>query len=289
MEHRVDAGGGYQLALVDGKLVCWNAKGKQLAAVPKEVRESTAATQLLNARDWLEAHARTCAETVEGWMLRSLPVPLAVLQAIWPDPDWKANLRYLVIQAGGSAGLLAAVDPQRGAGVIDLDGETRWFKQTSFHIPHPVLLDELESWRELATEIGARQGISQLYREVFPRPAHIDPTATEVRDYADAEFEQLNHVLGLCRSMGLRVRGGAAQLRLWDTGPDGARRPTEARYEIGEDDPFYQTQTGALRWVDSRERTLRLSEVGPVAWSEGHRMAAAIHARRVVNKEEQDD
>jgi len=40
-------------------------------------------------------------------------------------------------------------------------------------------------------------------------------------------------------------------------------------------------------WVDERERALTLAELGPVAFSEGMRMASAIYAGRVVEQEAQ--
>ena len=51
---------------------------------------------------------------------------------------------------------------------------------------------------------------------------------------------------------------------------------------IGE--PYWdgQSETGALNWQDAEGRAVRLSEIGPVAWSEGMRMAAALYAGRMV-------
>src|SRR5687767_6807181 len=83
----VDAGDGYALALDGKKLVCRNPKGKKLESVPKALKESEPAEQLLGLRDWLQGHDSECIESVESWMLRSLPVPRSVLEEIWPDPS----------------------------------------------------------------------------------------------------------------------------------------------------------------------------------------------------------
>ena len=45
-------------------------------------------------------------------------------------------------------------------------------------------------------------------------------------------------------------------------------------------------ETAQLSWVDGRERTIKLADVGPVAFSEGMRMASSIYAARVVEKPE---
>jgi hypothetical protein len=41
-------------------------------------------------------------------------------------------------------------------------------------------------------------------------------------------------------------------------------------------------------WTDSAGRALKLGQVGPVAWSEGMRMAAALYAGRVVESETEE-
>ena len=95
---------GYRLALDGGKLVAMNAAGRPLAAVPKELRAGETAARLLALRDWLAEHDRACAAAVERWMLRSLPVPRAVLQAVWDDAGWRAALENAVIAPVGEAG-----------------------------------------------------------------------------------------------------------------------------------------------------------------------------------------
>ena len=46
-------------------------------------------------------------------------------------------------------------------------------------------------------------------------------------------------------------------------------------------------KSGQLSWVDSREKGLAIADVGPVAFSEGMRMASSIYAARVVEKKEE--
>jgi hypothetical protein len=43
-----------------------------------------------------------------------------------------------------------------------------------------------------------------------------------------------------------------------------------------------EAYTGDLLWVDGDEQALPLGSVGPVAYSEGVRMASSIHAARFV-------
>jgi hypothetical protein len=283
----VDAGKGYQLTLDGGKLVAKNDKGKRLSSVPKELRDGDVADQLEALRDWLAEHDRECIATVEQWLLRSLPVPRAVLQAVWDDPAWRRPLENAVVVAvrddGGHdharAGLFRGVDPRKGVGIVDLDGETGWLDTHRVAIPHPILIPELDGWRELITQLGVTQGVAQLHRETHPKPTGL--TAQALDQFADGKFAMLMHVVGKARSLGYKVRGGFATCQVWDAG-----NVTEARYWIGAEHPESETYTGQLLWVDSRERGLPLASVGPVAFSEGMRMASAIYAARVVEKKE---
>jgi len=283
-----DAGNGYQLSLEGGKLVAKNPAGKRLTSVPKEVKDGDTADQLEALRDWLVEHERECAATVDQWMLRSLAVPRSVLEAVWDDPAWRKPLENAVVVAvkadGGhdaaKAGLFRGVDKKKGVGVVDLDGETAWLDTERVAIPHPILVGELDAWRELITQLGVAQGISQLHRETHAKPEGL--TATTIDQFEDGKFAMLMHALGKARALGFKVRGGFATCKVWDGGG-----VAEARYWIGADSPDSETYTGQLSWVDGRERGLKLADVGPVAFSEGMRMASSIYAARVVEKKEE--
>ena len=69
------------------------------------------------------------------------------------------------------------------------------------------------------------------------------------------------------------MRGGYAVCRVFEDG-----RTVEARCWVGADDPYYETETGDLVFTDRQGTALPLGQVGPVAWSEGTRMAAALYA-----------
>jgi hypothetical protein len=284
----IDAGKGYALTLEHGKLVARNDKGKRLSSVPKELRDGDVADQLEALRDWLAEHERECAATVDQWMLRSLPVPRAVLERVWEDPAWKRPLENAVVVVvdghgkhdHGMAGLFRGVDARKGVGVVDLDGETAWLAAERVAIPHPILIPQLDGWRELVTQIGANQGISQLHRETYAKPA--DVAATTIDQFEDGKFAMLMHAVGKARSLGYKVRGGFAVCRAWD-----GEATSEARYWIGAESPDSETYTGSLSWVDDRERGVPIAQVGPVAFSEGMRMASSIYAARVVEKKEE--
>ena len=89
--------------------------------------------------------------------------------------------------------------------------------------------------------------------------------------YAGGKFEQLRHATARAVSLGYRVRGGYAVCPLVEDG-----RPLEAAYWLGDDYPDCEAVTGST-WCGATRTAggCRWREVGPVAWSEGERMAAA--------------
>ncbi len=305
----IDAGKGIELGIREGKLVA--RKDGKVTSVPKPLKDGPIGERLNSAIDFLEDHARTCSQTIEAWMLRSLPVPRSVLEAVIADDAWKNALHdawVVPIASSGSAGASSAaqqrgelidtagtadrgaggffrgVDAKKGIGTVDRDGETAWLDTELVMIPHPVLLDEIDDLRQLAVEIGVSQGTSQLFREVFNVPATPPPDPLAVAQYAGGEFNALATALGLAKRLGYRVRGGAATCRVLERG-----RFVEARYDLGDGDPMYETTTGELAWVDDKQKPIAVVDVTPVAFSEGMRMAAAIYAKRKTEEETDDD
>jgi hypothetical protein len=281
----VPASDGYSLALDGTTLICRNPKGTVLKSVPSAVRKGAEAEGLLAVRDWLLRHDKECRGAVETWMLRSLPVPRSVLAGVWPDPAWSTALRDLVVRGVDAAGaptsgLLREVTAD-DVGVVTLDGETRRLVGATITIPHPVLLDDLEDSREFLSEIGASQVVPQLFRETFIRPTDLESDRTSVDTWAGARFKELRHVLSRCATLGFRVSGGFATVRVWE---DGA--PVEGRFWVGADEPTMEAETGPLVFMDSQSRAMKLGDVGRVAWSEGARMAELIAAGRVQQGDE---
>jgi hypothetical protein len=285
----LDADKKYALGIEAGKMVCRNPAGKRLASVPKEMKESELGEQLTALCEWLADHRTECLRRVETWMLRSLPVPSDVVRALWPDPDWSDMLRNLVIvpaDAQGKpdsarTGLLRDVDPKKGVGVVDRDGETQWVAAAQILIPHPILIDGLDHLREIAADMGFSQAIEQLFRPVFAATSE-QKEQSRIADFSNGRFDQLNFASSLCRRLGYPVRGGYACSKVWENA-----KPVEARYWIGDEYPEAETYTGELIFVDSDQKPQKIADVGRVTFSEGLRMATQIYAKRKVEKQEE--
>jgi hypothetical protein len=280
----LEAGNGYQVRLTDArKVVCRNAKGRELASVPAALKEDPQVVGLRQLAEWLGRHDAECLAAVDRWMVRSLPVATAVLAEVWADSAWAAALRDVVVLAGEGAeeevGFLRDADPDRGVGMVTLDGDTVRRNPATVRVPHPVLLADLAELREFGAELGVTQQVQQLFRQTFEKPESFAAGATSVTEFAGGKFEQLNHAIGRCRTLGYQVRGGSAVVPVVEAGVT-----LEARFWIGADYPEAECYTGDLDWARPDGSRVPLAEVGPVAWSEGMRMAAAIHAGRKVEE-----
>lgn len=280
--------GDYEITARDGSVVCRRPTGRELKSVPKAVRDAPETLRLRDALDWLVRHDATCVASVDTWMTRSLPVPTGLVVQVWADEAWRGALRDLVVAVGDvrhgldaeRQGLLRDVT---GAGVrlVTLDGDTLTVDDAVLTVPHPVLLDDLPDWREFAADLEVAQKVDQLFRQTYAVPADLEPGRTEYRGYAGGEFAELRFAVARASSLGYAVRAGSAVCRVLERGV-----PVEARFWIGDYDPWSSTETGGLSFVGPEGRALPLTDVGAVAWSEGLRMAAAVHAGRTTTPQE---
>ncbi|GIF99379.1 hypothetical protein Cci01nite_44730 [Catellatospora citrea] len=281
------AGAGYQVALHGGRVVARNASGVRLKGLPAALKDDPAVLDLRQLREWLARHEAECLAEVERWMVRGLPVTAPVLARIWADEAWRAALRDLVVVPYGEhgpdlgrAGFLRDVDAARGAGVVGLDGESAWLGPGPYAVPHPVLLDDIGELREFAAELDVRQGVAQLFREAYRRPAGRAEQAAQLHGYAGAHYAQLRHATSRAITLGYAVRGGVARCRIVEHG-----RAIDAVVWLGDGDPGYETRLGHLQFVDPAGRDVAGAQVGPITWSEGVRLAAALHAGRTGTSE----
>lgn len=95
------AGEGYEIALVDGRVVARGATGRQLKALPKALRDHPEVDRLRQLAEWLDRHAAACVAQVDGWMVSSLPVPTALLARVWRDEAWREALRDMAVVGDG--------------------------------------------------------------------------------------------------------------------------------------------------------------------------------------------
>ncbi|OUC99699.1 DUF4132 domain-containing protein [Streptosporangium minutum] len=286
-------GDAYEVALIEGRITAratsGRAAGRQLKSLPKALREHPEVDRLRRFAEWLDRHAAACVAQVDTWMVSSLPVPTGLLARVWPDEAWQSALRDLAVVGDDpdEVGFLRDATDSGELRVVNLDGETVRLSPRTVTLPHPVLLPELDDLREFAAELGVVQKVEQIHRATWRRPADLaerGEKATDVTEFAGGKYASRFGLAARATSLGYRVSGGYATCRVRDAG-----RIVEAAVWIGE--PYWdgEAATGGLTWNDQDGRSLPLREVGPVAWSEGMRMAAALHAGRQVEVEEGKD
>lgn len=281
----LSAGDGYEVALVEGRVTAratsGRSAGRQLKSLPRALRDHPEVDRLRRFAEWLDRHAASCVAQVDSWMVSSLPVPTGLLARVWPDEAWQTALRDLAVVGDDpdEVGFLRGATESGELRVVNLDGETVRLSPRTVTLPHPVLLPDLDDIREFAAELGIVQHVEQIHRAIWRRPDELDEKATEVREFAGGSYRSRFALAARATSLGYRVSGGYATSRVRDGGST-----VEAHVWIGE--PYWEdvVETGALSWHDQGGRVLRLREVGPVAWSEGMRMAATLYAGRVIEE-----
>ncbi|REE96841.1 DUF4132 domain-containing protein [Thermomonospora umbrina] len=283
----VSAGEGYEVALMEGRVAArataGRSAGRRLKSLPKALRDHPEVERLRRFGEWLDRHAAACVAQVDAWMVSSLPVPTGLLGRVWADEAWRSSLHDLAVVGDDpdEVGFLRDANESGELRVVDLDGETVRLSPRTVLLPHPVLLPDLDDLREFAAELGVTQRVEQIYRATWDKPAddELDAKATTVGEFSGGRFASRFGLAARATSLGYRVSGGYATCRVRDGGA-----AVEASVWIGE--PYWdgETETGGLSWHDPDGRTLRLREVGPVAWSEGMRMASTLHAGRTVEE-----
>ncbi|MEV8585562.1 DUF4132 domain-containing protein [Streptomyces sp. NPDC051180] len=276
------AGEGYEITLEDGRVVARRTGGRQLKTLPKGLRDDPEVDRLRRLSEWLDRHVAACVAQVDTWMVSSLPVPTELIARVWPDEAWRSALRDMAVvgEDPDEVGFLRDVTGDGELRLLDLDGETVRLSPRTVTLPHPVLLPDLDDVRDFAAELGITQRVEQIHRATWDGPGtgHAE-TATEVRRYAGGKFASRFGLAARATALGYRVSGGYATCKVRDGG-----RGTEASVWIGE--PYWdgESETGGLTWHDEDGRAVRLTDVGPVAWSEGMRMAAALYAGRTIEE-----
>jgi hypothetical protein len=151
-------------------------------------------------------------------------------------------------------------------------------------MPHPVLLPDLAGLRAFAAASGLVQGVEQLHRATWHRPDEPGAAARETSRFSGARYRSWFHLSARATSLGYKVTGCDVVNRIRDAG-----RILTASVDIG--NPFYEEEgmTGSLSWRDEERQPVPSAEVGPVAWSEGMRMAAALHAGRATASDSATD
>ncbi|WP_122620607.1 DUF4132 domain-containing protein [Streptomyces sp. Tu 4128] len=283
------AGDEYEVALVEGRVVARSVlakspdgrEGKRERSLPEGIRDRPEVLELQRFAEWLDRHAADCAAQVDRWMVSSLPVPTGLLGRVWPDEAWRAALRDIVVVGDhpDETGFLRDAAESGELRLVGPDGATVHLAPRTVTMPHPVLLPRLEELRRFAAESGVVQGVEQIHRRTWRRPGGSGTTAAHtVTEFAGAEYRSWFHLSARATSLGYQISGSSVVGRIRDAG-----RVVTA--SVGMSDPFTEEKawTGGLAWsVEDGRRYLPLAEIGPVAWSEGMRMAAALHAGRTV-------
>lgn len=272
---------GHAIRIADEGVQCRNAKGRVLATVPPAVKKTAEYERMDILLGSLEQHRVEQARAVETWMLRGAGVPLPLLGTLWEDPDARDALRGVLVMGAESAvaGLLVDAGPD-GIVLAGPDGARRAVTDARLRVAHPVTVEDADRWRLALAEHGLTQGVEQLGRAVFRagevewlRLRRNEPEAPYVLSFEGGAAAFLNHgrLLRALLPLGAELSSGGIAVRVREAGAD-----VVARLEIDGDSPEHPSYVDGLAWFDPDGRRLTFEEIGPVAWSEGVRLAARV-------------
>lgn len=286
----IDAGE-YQFLLDGEEILARNAKGKQLKTVPAKARKLPEFEQLDALRTALSQHRQTCITTVSTWFLSGQTIPTRVIAAVWPDPAWQAMLKDAILNFDGSIGLLRDTTAD-SLSLVDIDGETVSVPvddNSVVSLPHPILMDDLSDWREFAVELGVHQGFDQLFRDTYPKPVDEAGQREALEKYSGGEYEKTNVLVGRSRGGGFTVdfEEGVAGISL-DVVEPGVENNAEITATLEVMDTYEGSAALGNLYFTRDGRTVPAEEVGPVAWSEGVRMAEFVFSGRTIKENTED-
>ncbi|MDI1481651.1 DUF4132 domain-containing protein [Polyangium sp. y55x31] len=142
-----------------------------LRRVPSAVRKDERYRALVRGRRAERARRHEAARLLEERMIKAAPVTAGELAWLLDDPLHASLLRHLVIatrpqDSGPSLALLWTWDGARGLGVVPLDYDARWIGWTDVELVHPARLPDVAAWRALSEDLGVKQELPQLFRDL---------------------------------------------------------------------------------------------------------------------------
>ncbi|QGU07341.1 hypothetical protein COCCU_07035 [Corynebacterium occultum] len=274
--------GDYHLRLDGNQIIARNVKGRVLKSVPAKVKKHEAFEQLEALRNFFIQHEATCRGTVENWFLTGRSVPVTVVCGVWRDDAWRRTLQDLVVTDGTVGGLLRGAD-ESGLHLVDLEGESVIIPRTgaaTITLPHPALMSDLADWREFAVELGVHQGLDQLYRHTTEKPGDPQERQRALDTYRSGHYESGGYLRNRARDFGCTYTSDGISLKVAEGG-----HTVTAHLDLFGHGPQTPADLGRLYFLAEGTR-LDPAEIGPVAWSEGIRMAEHIWAGRTIAEDE---
>ena len=215
--------GDYSFALgPDNKIIARNAAGRVLKTVPAKARKLPEFDMLDGQRVTLEQHEQSNRDQVQEWFLQRDTIPVLVVHAVWKDALWRKYFQGLIVSHESESSMLQKIT-DTSLQLVDLDGETIEVPVTDsgvLTILHPALIDEVEQWREFASELGVHQGLDQLFRDVYFKPADAESQRKAVNAYSGGKYARCSHLLGHDRGGGFRTTLGEVAVIVHDSGQE---------------------------------------------------------------------
>ncbi|MDI1432281.1 DUF4132 domain-containing protein [Polyangium sorediatum] len=188
-----------------------------LRRVPSAVRKDERYRALVRGRRAERARRYEATRLLEDRMISATPLRADELAWLLDDPLHASLLGHLVVTTRPrdpgpprDLALLWSWERARGLGVVPLDYDARWIGWTDVEIVHPARLPDVTPWRALLDDLGVKQALPQLFRDLRGVPdEELDSTESHVLARRLVDAAALRRALadeGFCTGPGLATR-----------------------------------------------------------------------------------
>ncbi|MGP6173265.1 hypothetical protein [Corynebacterium sp. A21] len=125
------------------------------------------------------------------------------------------------------------------------------------------------------------QGLDQLFRETTAKPADEQGQQDAVNAYSEGTYQVAGHLIGRARGAGFAASLNEVSVKVQE-----GEQTVTVSLEADAYDPGEEARLGRL-FFSIEGSSLPPAEVGPIAWSEGIRMAEYIWAGRTIEEEKE--
>ncbi len=185
--------------------------------IPPAVGKDEQYRALVRGRRAERARRHDVARSLEARMISAEPLAADELAFLLDDPLHASLLRHLVIAKSSldpelprDFSLLWTWERARGLGVVPLDYDARWLGWTAIEIVHPARLLDVAAWRAFLDDLGVKQELPQLFRDLRGVPEdELAKAESHVLAHRLAGAAALRRALqdeGFCTGPGLATR-----------------------------------------------------------------------------------
>lgn len=292
---------GYTLSFGDDdEIIVNDSKGKKLKTVPAKLRNHEEYQALMRGRKDERSRGRKARRMLEDRMIIGNLFLKEEIHWFTLDRAFAPFLKGILIRSKPNPrdlGILVQWNETRGLGIVPLDYDARWIGWEEVEIMHPIQIESMEPWQDLLVDLGLKQELVQLFRELKSIPK-VQLDLTESSMLANRETRSGSAIERSLLEEGWVVRRGTAR-RVMQTklsheqaSESAILTKVEAWFDYGGDYyiPFESTTTGSFGFHEIlTHKPVSFRKVHPILISETIRSLEVALAQAGATKENEDE